>query len=1037
MSTPRTCVYVLLVLVGLRFIDLRAAEPSDFLMDFWTSDENLPNASVTAITQTPDGYLWIGTYNGLARFDGVRFVNFDPLNTPALKHARIHAQGLFCTTNGTLWINTYDGSMTALRNGVFTHEWKGGNVTAVFTQSNLTYFALQRDGLVCRNERAGADTNWLTVKLPGPALGTFFRQDAAGAIWVATRDGLIGRVNGTNCEIIQPEKSGLTSHTAKCLTADHLGQIWVATDQEIARWDGRQFVNLTPTNGSPALNATFLFCGESNVCWVVSDGQMRECRDRRWTGDTTGWRDLATANHAFMSTHWDHAGRTWLRSFSDGLFYTASDGTLRRMTADQGLPNSRVSCWFEDREGNIWLGVDRGGLVRLRERRFQVIGAAQGISVPAISSVCEDQSENIWFGTFGGGLYRWAGGRLDHFALPGNTRAKSFFSLAPAADNRLWASAGNEDLYQLADGVFLPAKGEHGIKAMLVDREGGVWTGRQNGLSRLSGTNLVNFSARGDLERIDVRALAEDRQGCIWAGTGNGRIYRFENGKFTMFQATDNLKDQAVWSLLPDDDGTLWVGTFRGGLLRFKDGAFTRYTTKDGLPSDVISQILDDGLGRLWIGSHQGLFQIEKAALARFDQHQIPAIPCLAYGLFDGLPTLEFSDGYQPACWKGHDGRLWFATVKGLVNVDPRKVRINRQPPPVVVEDIFVDGKSRDVRQAITLSPGRHQLEFQFTALSFAAPDKVRFRHKLRGIDQDWTKATALRSTTYGPLPPGEYQFQVIACNNDGIWNTTGASLAVIQLPFFWQTWWFMPLAIFSGILIIAATTSYAISRRMRRKLERIKHQHAIELERERIAKDIHDDLGAGLTQIMFQSSLAKNAPVERMQTDLSQISETARDLVRTMDEIVWAINPENDTLEGLTTYLCKYVQEFLTAAKLRCRLDLPAELPAIAVPADARHHVYLAVKETLNNLVKHARATEVLFQFQLRAGAFAFVIKDNGIGLTGEKTEPDGGLPSRISSGHGLRHLAHRLESLGGSCHVSSEPARGTCIELIIPCKI
>jgi signal transduction histidine kinase len=483
------------------------------------------------------------------------------------------------------------------------------------------------------------------------------------------------------------------------------------------------------------------------------------------------------------------------------------------------------------------------------------------------------------------------------------------------------------------------------------------------------------------------------------------------------------------------------VGTFRGGLLRFKDGKFTRYTMRSGLPSDIICQILDDGLGKLWIGSHKGIFCLPKDSLRDFDAGKIPSLPCVAYGLYDGLPTLECSGDYQPSCWRGHDGTLWFATVKGLVSVRPDEVPVNRLPPPVVIEDVFVDGKSFETeirktdknKTALHIPPGKHQFDFHYTALSFAAPDKVRFRYKLQGLDDGWVEADGKRSAHYGLLRPGEYRFQAVACNNDGIWNETGSTINLKVLPHFWETWWFECLA---GVFLIGAIfggVRFVVTRKARRRLEQLTQQRAIERERERIAKDIHDDLGAGLTQIMLQSALARREPQEQIQTHLAQISGTARELVGAMDEIVWAINPENDTLDGLVTYAGKYAQEYVTQAGLRCRLDLPAQLPAWVLSAEARHNLFLAIKEALNNAVKHAQAAEISFLLKMRPSGFSFVIKDDGRGFVPGAAEVPSADSSRVSSGHGQRNLVHRLEKIGGVCTVRSEPGKGTEVELTV----
>jgi signal transduction histidine kinase/ligand-binding sensor domain-containing protein len=1006
-------------------------ESSDYLIDVWTSDNDLPDSSVSAITQTPDGYLWIGTYNGLARFDGVRFVNFEPLNTPELKHARV--LGLFTDAAGTLWINTYDNTTTSLRNGVFTREWQGSQVSAVFSQSNRIYLTTLAGDVATRMENSGPPGDWQTVRLDRRTPATAYRQAADGVIWCLLRDGRLGRILGTNATVL-PDNGGLAGEKINYLTTDPAGRVWVGTERQIARWDGNQFVNETPTNGESAVNTTFLFCTASNGVWAFANGSVRHAVGRRWVNsDLEDWRDLSQATGIYVGAYEGENGDVWFRHYGQGLYRAVVNGKTERISTSNGLPGNRVSCWFQDREGNVWAGIDRGGLVRLRKKPFQVIGPVEGQRPVAVSTICEDSRSNVWIGTFGGGLNRWRDGQLERFDLPEGANKSSFFSAYPDARARLWLSADREDLYFFeTNKIIRSTEAFHGIKALLVDQVGRVWMGRQNQLTCWSNGIVQNFGANNGFERRDVRALAEDRPGNLWIGTGNGVLYRFANGTFTAFKPDDGKESQAIWALLPEADGSLWLGTFRGGLLRFKDGKFTRYTTRDGLPSDIICQILDDGLGKLWFGSHRGIFYVPKEAFAALDRGQITALPCTAYGLYDGLPTLECSGNYQPSAWRAHDGILWFATTKGAVAVNPAEVRPNHRPPPVVLEEFLVDGKTFPATRAVAIPPGKHQLDFHFTALSFTAPDKVRFRYRLAGFDNAWVEAGTKRAAHYGPLPPGRYEFQVTACNNDGVWNEQGIRLALQQQPFFWQTWWFAAGVGLTVIGAFAAAVRYAATRSLRRKLERLKQQRALERERERIARDIHDDLGAGLTQIMLQSSLARRESEGRMQTDLTQISETARDLVRTMDEIVWAINPENDTLDGLVTYLGKFVQDFLATAKLRCRLDLPAEVPAIAVPAETRHHLFLALKEVLNNVIKHAQANEAFFQLQFQPGAFTLIIKDNGTGFT--PGLPGAANRDRIASGQGLRNLASRLAAMGGTCTVTSAPGQGTRVELSVP---
>jgi signal transduction histidine kinase len=358
-----------------------------------------------------------------------------------------------------------------------------------------------------------------------------------------------------------------------------------------------------------------------------------------------------------------------------------------------------------------------------------------------------------------------------------------------------------------------------------------------------------------------------------------------------------------------------------------------------------------------------------------------------------------------------------------------------RPPDKNKTPDSIAPALSADFSSTTTLQipPGKHQYDFHYTALSFAAPDKVRFRYKLEGLDEGWIEADGKRFAHYGPLRPGKYRFQVIACNNDGIWNEAGSAINLKVLPHFWETWWFDVLLTVIIVAAIIGAVRFAVTRNLRIKLDQLKQQRAIERERERIAKDIHDDLGAGLTQILLQSALARREPQEQIQAHLVQISGTALELVGAMDEIVWAINPENDNLDGLVTYVGKYVQEYVTQAGLRCRLDLPAQLPALVLSAEVRHNLFLAVKEALNNAIKHARASEICFLLKMQPSGFSFIIKDDGRGFVPGAMETPAADSGRVSSGHGLRNLIHRLEKIGGTCTIRSEPGKGTEVELTV----
>ena len=415
----------------------------------------------------------------------------------------------------------------------------------------------------------------------------------------------------------------------------------------------------------------------------------------------------------------------------------------------------------------------------------------------------------------------------------------------------------------------------------------------------------------------------------------------------------------------------------------------------------------------------------------------------------EGLASPKCSGGFQPGVCKTADGRLWFPTSRGLAVIDPRNFTTNTIPPPVVIEDLMVEGKPVKLPAPATgdhgaavaelvIPAGKQSLEIHYTGLSFAAPAKVRFRYRLEGLEDAWMDAGTRRSAEYGHPRPGTYRFRVLACNNDDVWSVQEASLAFRVLPRFWQTWWFQGIATFAAVIAISLGVIALTRRRERGKLDRVARQHGLERERARIARDIHDDLGASLTRIslLSQSARAELDDQDAAASVVDQIYTTARELTRAMDEIVWAVNPKHDTLDSLVAYLGRFAQTFLSTAGIRCRLDVPLNLPAWALTAEIRHNVFLAFKEALNNVVKHARASEVRISLELKPGGFILVVADNGRGF---EWDPQKGQAvavaecSRSAAGNGLGNMKKRLEEVGGRCGWDTAPGEGTRVKLII----
>jgi signal transduction histidine kinase/ligand-binding sensor domain-containing protein len=1027
----------LLAGLGLLLALRAAGAGSDYLLDVWTSESGLPDSSVTSIVQTPDGYLWIGTYNGMARFDGVHFVTFDPVNTPQLGHARVRK--MFVDANGALWIVANDGSVTRMQDGKFFPEqhnlrFSEGELTLVASSPKENVFLTGRGDLFRKPVDSPPGKGWTDVAPPERAsgLGAMACQDNKGVIWYRDGDKKLWRLVNEHYELV-PDAAGLAGQNVNYLTTDARGRVWVGTDRGIFTWRQNEFhqVMSTEPNGG---GVTFLAVTEDSRIWVVANGMVGMVQDGRWVIPLAAERNLFSGTTSRIGAESDGQGGMWFYNYGRGLLHVDAAGKVLELKADDGFPGERVYCFFPDREGNWWAGLDTGGLVRVRERQFHIVTDGDKALTKPAKSVSEDSLGTIWIGMLGGGLGRWQPDNFTNLPVTDGVGGGSVFCVCPDDEGRLWLSAGDEDL-------FIRAAGEtsrvspviHGVKVLLRDHAGRIWAGTTTGLLCADSGEPDELQPFREIPRRNIRALSEDAAGTLWAGTGNGELYQISSNRVTLFRTDNKSEPDAIWSVLADEGGVVWLGTFRGGLLRFCNGKFTRYGKQDGLPDNVICQILDDGEGNLWFGSHQGIFRAPKSALNDFAAGKTKFIPCVTYGRSDGLPSLETSGGYQPSAWRDHAGRLWFVTAKGATWIQPEKVRANSKPPPVVIEDVTVDGVSFSMDAAsvaakeaplVEVPPGRHQIEFHYTGLSLGAAERVQFRYQLSNVDNDWVLAGTRRSVQYNLLPPGDYQFRVRACNSDGVWSDAPAGLHLRVLPHFYETWWFRLLAVVVILGTVAIVVKRLATRRLRRKMEQLERKQMVERERARIAKDIHDDLGANLTLIAVLGDLAKK---EKTEERIEKMSGTARDAVKSLDEIVWAVNPRNDTLAHLIDYMGQFATDYLRDAGVRCLLDVPDHPPAREVPANVRHNIFLVVKEAMQNIVKHAHATEVWLRVSAGESSLHIAVEDNGCGFARAPQD---------AWADGLRNMRQRLAEIGGECRIESDLGKGTTISVELPLR-
>jgi signal transduction histidine kinase len=606
-------------------------------------------------------------------------------------------------------------------------------------------------------------------------------------------------------------------------------------------------------------------------------------------------------------------------------------------------------------------------------------------------------------------------------------------SICVAPSGQVWAGFPSGGVFELpasiGDSLFLQTNRAlfpelEYVQVIQPARDGSVWLGNAEGLYRINGSRTLQRIE--GLSGSDIRAVLEDRQGNLWIGTASRGLNWVGREGVRVFTSREGLFDDRVGALHESEDGTLWIGT-DAGLCRLRDGRFDSLPTDSGVPQHAIQRILEDDFGRLWLGHAAGICRVDRKELDAWilNRSRLPAVA--EFGTADGILNGEGSDGSQPSAVKGSDGRLWFPTRGGLAVVDPAQCSGNVPAPQVLIEGVVVDGETLPAGASLTLPPGRgRHLDIQFTATSLHSPERVRIQYQLEGHDSIWRDSGSVRLATYANLRPGQYQFRVRARNHEGRWSERDTVFSVRIEPHFWQTWPFQ-VAAASAVLGVAAGLVTWRLQQQRRRLE-AKRLHALELERRRIARDMHDHLGAQLAGIALASGANESA------------HQRVRESLRELNDLIWSVHPDNDTLPSLADFIANFASRYLSAACIELDLDLPEQIPSTPIPSRLRHELAAMFKEALRNVTQHARAKRVVVRLRMDRNCLELSIRDDGCGFN---TEGRGLWSARTGNSHatppsplgnGLNNFHTRSESLGGKCRLRSALGDGTEVEFIVP---
>jgi ligand-binding sensor domain-containing protein/signal transduction histidine kinase len=995
---PATLVCAVVVALSVAATPALALDPTRALNRYvhqaWTTDEGLPQNSVYAVIQTGDGYLWLGTDEGLVRFDGLRFAVFDRTNTQALVDPFVFT--LHESADGSLWAGTDRGGLTRYRNGRFSHYGPG-------------------EGLPPGRIQAIA-------------------SDARGTLWIGLRGAGLARLDGDRFTTFTA-RDGLSNDNVLALLVDSAGTLWAGTDAGLDRFEGARFVHMTASDGLPAGGVRAIHEDRSRRLWIGMLGGPLGARHR--DGGLcvkNGGRFQVVSAHTplpsigVMTIVDDRDGNLWLGTAGGGIL-RFRDGRFDNSLLADTPADDMVYALAEDREGSLWIGTQPGGLHRLRNSRFETYEKRDGLTDEVIESLLEDRGGVMWIGTHAGGVCTVEGRSPRCLTTKDGLAHDRVNAMAEEPDGSLWL--GTEGglnrlngrtataLYTTADG--LPV---NHVNALLRDRAGQLWIGTWGGgVARMSDGGAVQPIA-GTGRYVNV--LYQRRSGELWIGTTEG--LGIWTGQ-TMIDATEKLgTPPAVEAIYEDRDGNVWIGTRRDGLFLYKDGRLTQYTTRAGLYDNLVGTLLEDGNGNFWMTCNKGIFRVSRQELLEVAAGTRATVASRAFDTADGLKNRECDFGQGR--WQARDGRLWFATVGGVAVIDPAGVASNSAPTSVQLQQLIVDGDELSTDPPPTLGYGKRHVEFRFVVLSLSAPSRVRYRYRLEGFDPDWIDAADSRTAHYTNIPPGSYRFHVIASNGEGVWSSDAGLLAFTVASPIWRRPWF--------VLLLFALTLVAVLAVGQVRLARLRHAQEVqaqfsrqlissqENERTRLAGELHDGIGQHLLIIGNWARLALNAAAaaDPSRSPLQMITESAADSIREIRALTRELQPYIEHA-GLPEALETMLRRLGEASGVTFTTNI--EPIDDVLPVDGGIQVYRIVQEAANNIVKHARASHARVIVERRRDSIYLSVADDGRGLPPEAADGSG-------DGFGMRSLAARTHMLGGRHQIESPRGGGTTITVEIP---